>query len=50
MTGDHEVLALVVERTQTVGIQIGDDVGHREGGLTELGKRSRLVSGTHRST
>ena len=50
VAGDHEVLALVVERLQTVGVEIRDDVGHREGGFTELGNRSRLVSGTHRST
>ena len=38
VTGDHEVLALVVEGTQAVGVQIGDDVRHGEGCLTELGK------------
>ena len=39
VTGDHEVLALVVERLQTVGVEIRDDVGHREGGFTELGEQ-----------
>ena len=35
---DHEVLALVVEGTQTLGVQIGDDVGHGKRRIAELGK------------
>ena len=45
VTGDHEVLALVVEGTQAVGVKIGDDVRHGEGCLTELGKELTIGVG-----
>ena len=45
MTGDHEVLALVVEGTQAVGVQIGDDVRHGERRLAQLGKELAIGVG-----